>query len=158
MNKILPQTIWQWATLSAFVAIVMVTGSFIGILTAPDIWYAGLTKPPFNPPNWIFAPVWLVLYIFIAMAGWRTWTRDRSGKAMKAWAVQLGLNWLWSPVFFSLHWLWPALFIIVSLLLTIANFVRFSWTKDRLAAVLFVPYLAWVGFATLLNAAIAILN
>src|SRR5690554_3545525 len=79
----------SWLTLAVFLAVVIGVGSLIGILTAPGEWYAGLDKPPFNPPNWIFGPVWFVLYVLIAIAGWRTFMRNPGGLAMKLWGGQM---------------------------------------------------------------------
>jgi tryptophan-rich sensory protein len=144
--------------LFGFLLVVIGVGSAIGFVTAPGEWYAGLDKPPFNPPNWLFAPVWFVLYVFIAVAGWRTFRRDAAGTTMKVWIGQMVLNWLWSPVFFVLHWLWPAGVLILVLLALIVGFIVLSWREDRVSAWLFMPYAAWVGFASILNLAIAQLN
>jgi benzodiazapine receptor len=144
--------------LAIFLAVVICVGAVIGIATAPGEWYAALEKPPFNPPNWVFGPVWFALYVLIAIAGWRTFLREPGGTAMKLWYAQMVLNWLWSPTWFTLHWLWPAFVVIVSILALILAFIRVSWKGDRISAVLFVPYAAWVGFASLLNLSIAILN
>ncbi len=144
--------------LGAFLLVVIGVGSVIGVLTAPGEWYAGLAKPPFNPPSWLFAPVWLALYVGIAVAGWRTWRRAPAGPAMALWVGQMLLNWLWTPVFFALHLPWPAFGVIVVLLGLIVAFIAARWRSDRVAAWLFVPYAAWVSFATLLNGAIAWLN
>ena len=141
-----------------FLILVVGGGITIGIVTAPGDWYAALSKPAFNPPNWIFAPVWTVLYIFIALAGWRIWLYARKSLAMTAWGVQLALNFIWSPVFFSAHRMDIALIIIVLLLLAIIAFIVTSWREDKLASILFWPYAAWVGFASLLNAALLYLN
>jgi translocator protein len=130
----------------------------IGFVTAPGDWYAGLVKPSFNPPNWIFAPAWTALYILIAAAGWRVCVRDRFGWPMKLWWAQLVLNFLWSPIFFVAHRTDLALGVIVLLLLTIVGFVVASWRRDRIAGWLFAPYALWVAFATLLNASILTLN
>jgi len=144
--------------LAGFLVVVIGVGALIGITTAPGDWYASLDKPPFNPPNWIFAPVWLVLYVCIAIAGWRTYLLSPGGNGMNLWVSQMVLNWLWSPIFFALHLLWPAFVVIVLMLAVIASFIADRWTKDRVAAWLFVPYFAWVALATLLNAAVAVLN
>jgi tryptophan-rich sensory protein len=144
--------------LAVFLAVVIGVGAVIGIATAPGDWYASLEKPPFNPPNWVFGPVWFALYVLIAIAGWRTFRREPGGTAMKLWVGQMALNWLWSPTWFTLHWLWPAFAVIVSILALILALIRVSWKDDRISAVLFVPYAAWVGFASLLNLSIAILN
>lgn len=148
----------NWLLLAGFLAVVIGVGSLIGISTAPGEWYASLNKPPFNPPNWIFGPVWFALYVLIAIAGWRTFIRAPGGFAMKLWVGQMLLNWLWSPTFFTLHWLWPAMLVILATLAMIVAFIAVNWRQDRAAAWMFVPYAAWVSFASLLNLSIAILN
>ena len=106
----------------------------------------------------MFAPVWSVLYVRIAVAGWRTFERDRAGWPMKLWWAQLVLNFLWSPVFFAAHRIGLALVVILLLLAAILAFIVASWRQDRLVPWLFAPYAAWVGFASLLNGAISALN
>ncbi|MDO8360528.1 MAG: TspO/MBR family protein, partial [Devosia sp.] len=124
----------------------------------PDAWYQALAKPPFNPPNWVFAPVWFVLYVMIGIAGARTFIRRPAGTPMVLWVLQMLLNWAWAPVWFSLHLLWPAFAIIVAILALIVGFIATSWKADRVSALLFVPYAAWVAFASTLNLSIALLN
>ncbi len=133
-------------------------GILIGTLTAPGEWYAQLSKPAFNPPNWIFGPVWTVLYVLIAMVGWRQFETDRSSTAMKLWWAQIGLNFLWSPAFFVMQLPWFALVVIVALLAVIVMFIARVRDSDRVSAIAFLPYFAWVAFATVLNLSIAILN
>lgn len=145
-------------SLALFILLVLGGGLLIGFLTAPGAWYAGLAKPSFNPPNWIFAPVWSVLYVLIAIAGWRIRTRRRISWPMRIWWLQLELNFLWSPIFFVLHATGLALVVIVLLFVATAAFMITAWPRDRVAAILFAPYAAWVGFASVLNAAILILN
>ncbi len=145
-------------SLVVFLVVVGGGGLAIGSVTRPDGWYAALAKPSFNPPNWIFAPVWTILYVLVAVAGWRTFRRDAGGAAMKLWAAQLALNLLWSPVFFAAHWIGAALAVVSALLVTILAFVAATWVVDRPAAWMFVPYAAWVAFAALLNASILVLN
>ena len=137
--------------ITPFILLVMGGGLLIGAFTAPGAWYEALAKPDFNPPNWIFAPVWTALYALIAIAGWRIWQRDRTGPAMRLWWLQLVLNFAWSPAFFALQQVGLALAIILALFVTIVAFIAASWSKDRAAAWMFVPYAAWVGFASLLN-------
>ena len=146
------------SSLLLFLTLVIGGGLVIGFLTAPGDWYGQLAKPAFNPPPWIFGPVWVALYIFIATAGWRVWQRNRVGLQMKLWWTQLVLNFLWSPVFFSAHQIGLALVVILLLLVTILGFVATAWRQDRVAAWMFMPYAAWVAFASLLNAAIFALN
>ena len=141
-----------------FILLVVGGGLLVGFLTAPGPWYEALAKPSFNPPNWLFGPVWTILYVLIAIAGWRMWQRERTGAAMKLWWLQLVLNFLWSPVFFGLEQIGLALLIILALFATILAFLAAAWNLDRVAAWLFVPYAAWVAFASLLNASIWLLN
>jgi len=145
-------------SLIVFLVLAVGGGIAIGITTAPGDWYAALIKPSFNPPNWIFAPVWTILYVFIAIAGWRIWLRNPRGSAMKAWGVQLALNFLWSPTFFAAHRVDVALGVILFLLASIGVFIVTAWRRDRIAAMLFVPYAVWVGFATVLNGSLLYLN
>ena len=147
-----------WKTLAPFVAGVVLIGLMLGYANTPGHWYAGLNKPAFNPPSYVFAPVWLTLYVCIGLAGARTCSRNPHSPAMVVWTIQMALNFLWSPAFFGLHRLGLALGIIVSLLMAIAVFIALQWRADRLAALLFVPYAVWVAFATLLNWSIYRLN
>lgn len=149
----------RWLSLAGFLLLVIGGGLAIGAATRPDSWYAALAKPSFNPPGWLFGPVWTILYVLIAVAGWRTWQRlPRSATAMRLWALQLALNFAWSPVFFGLHRVDLALGIVVAMLASIAAFIAASGRHDRVSALLFAPYLLWVGFATTLNGAIWRLN
>ena len=148
----------RYLTLALFIALVLGGGTLIGLMTLPGEWYAGLAKPPFNPPNWIFAPVWTLLYIMVAVAGWRTLQRGPRSAAMAVWFIQLALNFVWSPVFFGAHRIGAALVIVAALLATIIAFIVICWPRDRAVALLFTPYAAWVAFATLLNGALWYLN
>jgi tryptophan-rich sensory protein len=111
-----------------------------------------------QPARLVFAPVWVVLYALIALAGWRSFERDTSGWPMRLWWAQLALNFLWPPVFFAAHRIGLALVVILLLLAAILAFIALSWRKDRVSAWLFVPYAAWVAFASVLNGAILVLN
>jgi tryptophan-rich sensory protein len=137
---------------------VLGVGILIGMSFPPGEWYAGLTKPAFNPPNWLFGPVWTMLYVMIAIAGWRSYLRERFGLSMKLWIAQLFLNWAWTPVFFGAHLLWAALLVVLAMAAAILAFIVQTWPRDRLSAVLMLPYLAWVSFASLLNLSLAWLN
>ncbi len=148
----------RWVALIGFLVLTVGGGLAIGSLTVPGEWYAALAKPAFNPPNWLFGPVWAVLYVVIAIVGWRTFQRDRAGWPMRLWWIQLGLNFLWSPTFFAAHQIAAALVIVLMLLAAILAFVTMSWPRDRPAAYLFMPYAAWVAFASLLNGAVWLMN
>jgi len=140
--------------MACFIILTLGGGLLIGFLFRPGDWYARLAKPWFTPPAGVFAPVWTLLYLMIAIAGWRIFSRDASGVAMIAWSVALALNFVWSPVFFGLHRTGAALAIIVALLAAILVFIASSWPRDAVSALLFAPYAVWVAFAALLNAAI----
>jgi benzodiazapine receptor len=141
-----------------FLLLVVGGGIAIGYLTAPGDWYAGLVKPSFNPPNWVFGPVWTFLYVLISVAGWRVWRKGSGGWSIRLWWAQLALNFLWTPMFFGAHRVGIALGIVLVLLATILTFIVASWRLDRASAYLFAPYAAWVAFASVLNGAILVLN
>jgi translocator protein len=147
----------QALIVAIFAVLVLGGGLIVGFAARPDAWYAALSKPPFNPPNWIFAPVWSLLYILIAIAGVRTYERGLRG-GFGLWVVQLVLNFCWSPVFFGLHRPAFALAIVTALLICNVTFIVARWNVDRASALLFLPYAAWVAFAALLNASIVMLN
>ncbi len=145
--------------------IVCELAGFVGSLfTTPSIagWYAGLTKPAFNPPGWLFAPVWTILYALMGLAAWLVYDkgarRDDVKRALFVFVAQLILNVLWSIMFFGAHQILGAFVIIVALgILILGTILRFR--KISLpAAYLLVPYILWVGFATVLNASLYVLN
>ena len=146
------------------VAVCVTVGYLSGMVTRDSIntWYPTLEKPFFNPPNWIFAPVWTALYIMMGIAAGLVWGSGADTKLVRKglgfFAIQFGLNALWSYLFFGLHNPLLALIEIVLLLLMIyETYVAFR-KIDKAAGYLFIPYIAWVSFATLLNASIWYLN
>lgn len=141
-----------------FVGVSVAISLGIGYLTRPGEWYENLAKPAFNPPSWVFGPVWTGLYVLIAIAGWRIWRLAPGSTAMMLWIAQMILNWLWSPTFFGAKAPWLAFAVIVAMLASIGGFIAFSARYDRVSAWLFVPYAAWVTFATVLNGSVALLN
>jgi len=145
-------------TYIVFIAVPLGGGLLIGTNHLPGEWYQSLAKPVFNPPNWIFGPVWSILYVLIGIAGARTWLRGHLSAAMLIWAGQMVFNFLWSPFFFGAEMPKAALVVIVILLGLVLAFIINRWSSDRISASLFLPYAAWVGFATILNASIAYLN
>lgn len=150
--------------LAACLGLCLGIGAIGGLVTAPEIptWYAGLTKPSWTPPNWAFPVVWNLLYAMMGVALWLLWDRPRASTgqraAITAFAVQLALNAAWSPVFFALHQTMAALAIIVALAVAIAVTIAYAWPVQRTAAWLLVPYLAWVTYASTLNAGIVAFN
>lgn len=147
----------QVRTMLSFLVVVVGVGLAIGLAIQPGPWYAALSKPSFNPPNWIFGPAWTVLYILIAIAGWRTWHAEGySSRTMGVWAGQMLLNWTWTPLFFGAHQMAAGLVVIIALMLAILLFIVTS--RDTIARLCFVPYALWVGFASMLNAFLLWLN
>jgi translocator protein len=150
------------AALLGFVAVCLTAGGVGSFATTPQIptWYASLSRPPWTPPSWVFAPVWTTLYIMMGVSGWLVWRKSQSlhTRAFLFFWIQLGLNALWSFLFFG--WESPGLAFgeIVLLWLSIAaTFWMFrKWSGT--AALLLVPYLGWVSFASYLNFAIWQLN
>lgn len=150
-------TPWRdWRGLPLFVLAVAAAAGFGGVFL-PGEWYQALVKPAWTPPNWLFGPVWGILYVMIAVAGWLAW-RAGARRAVVAWAIGLVLNALWSWLFFGQRMIGAGLVDIVALVAAIGAFVMLAWPSSRGASLLFVPYLAWVSFATALNAAIFVLN
>lgn len=151
------------------ILIVVVTCLGIGYLASTatqssvDTWFPTLKKPPFNPPAWLFAPVWSMLYIMMGIAAGLVWgridtKRDEVRKALVFFAIQLALNALWSILFFGLRNPLLALIEIIILWLMIyETYVRFG-KIDKIAGYLFIPYIMWVTFAAVLNASIWWLN
>lgn len=126
------------------------------LFPANSAWYQSLNAPSFRPPNWVFGPVWSVLYLMIAVAGARLAAQAGQGIALVGfalglWALQITLDALWTPAFFGAHALGAALVIIGALWLSIAALTVVVFQIDRLAGWLLVPYLGWVSFAAALN-------
>lgn len=132
-----------------------------GISTSQAIssWYVYLNKPSFSPPNWLFGPVWLLLYILMGVSLYLVWTSKKKNiVAVEIFLIQLLLNYFWSYIFFGLHNIGLAFVEIIALWFSIL-FVAFKfWKINKTSTYLLVPYLAWVSFATLLNFMLLILN
>lgn len=146
-----------------FLALCLAVSALGGAVTSTsvDTWYQALQKPFFNPPDWVFAPVWTTLYVLMAIAGWRVWrcpATEARRAALLLFALQLGLNLLWSVLFFGLQRIDLALVEIVLLLVAIAANTLSFWRIDAAAGALLVPYVIWVGYATALNGALWLLN
>jgi tryptophan-rich sensory protein len=148
---------------AAFVVILLVCFAAAGLgslATTPNIptWYAAIAKPTWNPPNWLFGPVWTVLYICMAVAAWLVWRQGGPRTPLTLFAVQLGLNAAWSWLFFWFHMPRAAFFEILVLLVAIAATIIAFWPRSRAAGILMLPYLGWVAFASVLNFTIWRLN
>jgi len=123
-----------------------------------DSWYRGLDKPSFTPPDVVFPIVWTTLYAMIAWSGWRIWNAAPSRQrnhALRLWVSQLAANAQWSKLFFGQHRPALALMDVIALEKVIVSYIAAARKVDRAAASAFIPYAAWVAFATVLNAEIA---
>jgi translocator protein len=146
----------DWA-LFVFLALVALA-AYSGVRYQPGPFYEALTKPTWTPPNSVFPPVWTVLYVMIALAGWIVWRAQGLGPAFWVWLVQLALNAAWSWIMFGQKEITHALFDMAALWLSIAVFIRLAWPVRRTASLLFVPYFVWVTLALALNFEIWRLN
>lgn len=158
-----PTPLAQGIGLVLFVAICLAAGGLGGIVTYPRIpnWYAQLIKPSWNPPDWVFGPVWTTLYVLMAIAAWLVWRQGRFKSAkvpLTFFGLQLALNSLWSVLFFGLQRPDLAAVEIILLWFTIAVTIGSFWRRSRVSGWLLVPYLAWVSYAVTLNVAIWQLN
>ncbi|UXM93924.1 tryptophan-rich sensory protein [Bartonella sp. HY329] len=141
-----------------FIVAIFIIGGAIGYNFAPTSWYQELNKPFFTPPNWLFAPVWSILYIIIGFVGWRIFI-DRPNDLLKTmWSAQLVINFAWTPLFFGLHQTVIALFACIIMLLLAIMIILKAWNSDKLVAILFIPYALWLALAAALNAGVVLLN
>jgi len=147
-----------------FIIISQAAGIIGSIFTSPAIpgWYASLNKPSFNPPGWVFGPVWIILYTMMGLAAWLVWQKwGESGLAKTAvilFFIHLVFNTLWSFLFFGLQNPLLAFIEIIILWAMILALIILYYQLDKRAAYLMIPYLLWVSFAALLNFSIWRLN
>jgi benzodiazapine receptor len=150
--------------LAGSIVLCMLAGFIGSLFTTPKVpgWYAGLQKPPFNPPAWLFGPVWTALYILMGIALFLVWRKGLAARGVRialiVFLVQLVLNALWSFAFFGAESPGAGLAVIVALWGAIVASIALFAPLSRAAAVLLVPYILWVSFAAILNASIYLLN
>jgi tryptophan-rich sensory protein len=156
---------WKYSSLGLVVSLVIcfAAAGIGGAVTTPKIgtWYATLAKPSWNPPNWIFGPVWSALYFCMAIAAWLVWRQGGFSVAavpLTLFGVQLALNVFWSCIFFGLRSPGLAFLEVLVLWAAIGATTVTFWQRSMVAGILFVPYLAWVSFASVLNCVIWRLN
>jgi len=153
----------RWLALLGFIALTLLAASLGGAATATSVgtWYQELAKPEWNPPRWLFGPVWTTLYLMMAVAVWRVWRHrehpDRL-RALRWFFAQLALNTLWSFLFFGLRRPDLAFIEIIVLWGAIVTTGLKFWRIDRPAALLWLPYVLWVSFASVLNGTVWWLN
>ena len=148
-------------TFLAFYAATFVAASSAVVWDVGGTWYQSLTQPSFTPPSWVFGPVWTILYLMIAIVAYRIAYAAQTPWKMPAlglWALQIALNTLWTPVFFGAKNLGGAMIYIALLWVTICVLIWVTTRVDKFSALLLLPYLAWVSFASILNFAFWSLN
>jgi translocator protein len=147
----------KYLPLAIFLIAAFATAAF-GAQFMPGSWYASLNKPSWNPPSWIFGPVWTVLYALMAVSAWRVFCKNGLRAPVWIWFLQLLPNALWSYFFFGARRMDWALIDICLLLFLIATTIALFFRVDRIAAYLLVPYFCWVSFASVLNWTLYSLN
>ena len=141
--------------------IITFSASLIGGLatvTFKEPWYSLLNKPVFNPPDWVFGPVWTILYILMSVAIWRIWINYYDNKILNLYFLHLFFNMIWSIIFFGFHQIGLALLDLVLILIFIVLLMKIYYSKDKISFSLMVPYFLWSGYALVLNFNIFILN
>jgi benzodiazapine receptor len=154
----------NWAKLLVSVVACQLAGALGAIFTSSAIpsWYAGLRKPSFTPPNWLFGPAWITLYLLMGIAAYLVWQKGLNPTgvrtALAVFVFQLLLNAAWSPAFFGLRSSLAGAVIILLLWLAILLTIVLFWRVSRPAAILLLPYILWVTYASALNISIYLLN
>ena len=148
--------------LSLFLLILITfTASAISSFTTSSFkepWYSGITLPSFNPPTWVFAPVWTILYIMMSVAVWKIWINTFDLKLLKLYFIHLFFNATWSIVFFGFHQIGLALINLIIILIFIFLLMQRYLAKDKISFYLMIPYFLWSSYALILNSTIFILN
>lgn len=153
----------KFVILTICILVPLIIGGLGGIATASgvDTWYNTIQRPSFNPPNYLFGPVWTFLYILMGISFYMilqaTPGKDKA-RAIIIFCVQLALNSIWSFLFFSFHWLGIAFIEILMILISILTMIILFYKINKSAALLQIPYLLWVSFATVLNGSFWLLN
>ena len=145
----------------AIIILITFSASFIGgyVTTSfKEPWYSEIILPSFNPPSWVFAPVWTALYIMMSLAIWRIWIKLSDKKILAIYFYHLFFNATWSVIFFGFHLIELALFNLIIILFFIIKLMQIYFKKERFSFYLMIPYLLWSSYAFILNFTIAILN
>ena len=144
-----------------FILLITFLASGIGGFTTATFkepWYSQIILPSFNPPSWVFGPVWTVLYILMSVAIWRIWIKYYDNKILNLYFLHLFFNTIWSVIFFGFHQIGLALLDLLIILVFIVLLMKIYYLKDKISFYLMVPYFLWSGYALVLNFNIFILN
>ena len=150
-------------TISLFVFILLAFGAAAwgGLITSfyKEPWYSTIIKPDFNPPDWIFAPIWIALYIGMSVAAWLIWINpERKERIIYIYFIHLLINGSWSLFFFALHLILVSLIIIALIIFFVIWLIKLYYPINKISSFLMIPYLMWLGYAFVLNFYIFILN
>ena len=144
-----------------FILLITFLASAIGGFTTANFkepWYSQIILPSFNPPSWVFGPIWTTLYILMSIAIWRIWIKFYDNKILNLYFFHLFFNMIWSIIFFGFHQIGLALLDLVIILIFIVLLMKIYYLKDKISFSLMVPYFLWSGYALVLNFSIFILN
>jgi tryptophan-rich sensory protein len=134
-----------------------VLGSFV-TKNFKEPWYSELILPSFNPPSWVFAPVWIMLYLMMSFAIWRVWVKTLNIKILKIYFFHLFFNSIWSIIFFGFHNIGIALINLILILTLILILMKIYYKVEKISFYLMIPYFLWTSYALLLNSSIFLLN
>ena len=144
-----------------FILLITFLASGIGGFTTANFkepWYSQIILPSFNPPSWVFGPVWTTLYILMSIAIWRIWIKYYDNKILNLYFFHLFFNMIWSIIFFGFHQIGLALLDLFIILIFIVLLMKIYYSKDKISFSLMIPYFLWSGYAFVLNFNIFILN
>ena len=147
-------------SLVLILSITFIASGIGGFITATfkEPWYSQIVLPSFNPPSWVFGPVWTTLYILMSVAIWRIWIHYYDNKILKLYFLHLFFNMIWSVIFFGFHQIGLALLDLLVILIFIVLLMKIYFVKDKISFALMIPYFVWSFYALILNYNIFILN
>ena len=150
----------KYLSLTFILLITFLAAGIGGFTTATfkEPWYSQIILPSFNPPSWVFGPVWTVLYILMSVAIWRIWIKYYDNKILNLYFLHLFFNMIWSTIFCGFHQIGLALLDLVLILIFIVLLMKIYYLKDKISFSLMVPYFLWSSYALVLNFNIFILN
>ena len=150
----------KYISLALILLITFLASSIGGFLTSSfkEPWYSEIILPTFNPPSWIFGPVWTTLYIFMSVAAWIVWNKTLDKKNLQIYFVHIFFNAIWSVIFFGFHQIFIALIDLGIILIFIIWLMKIYYQINKISFVLMIPYLLWSSYALVLNATIFYLN
>ncbi len=150
----------KYLSLGLILLVTFVASGIGGFVTSSfkEPWYSEIILPSFNPPSWVFGPVWTVLYIFMSVAVWAAWNKSSDKKVLQIYFVHMFFNAIWSLIFFGFHQIFIALVDLGIILIFIIWLMKIYYQINKISFVLMIPYLLWSSYALVLNATIFYLN